>query len=53
MQQIEFKLAVSHKKWDKVRKILQDVGKNNRTLLSYLIQKGYAHIALDLVENPE
>ena len=29
------------------------MGNNNKSLLAYLIQKGFAHVALDLVENPE
>ena len=52
MSQIQFKLAVGEKDWEKVRSILKKAGQN-RSLLAYLVEKGYSNKALDLVENPE
>ena len=49
MNEIEFKLGIIDRDWEKVKHIMTQVGKNNSCFLSYLIDKGFANIALDLV----
>lgn len=49
-QDIEFKIAICNKEWDKVKKIIKSVTEENKKILiKYLIDKGHAELALEMV----
>ena len=53
-KEVQFKLALNEKNWDKVKETLQAlVGSEKKILIKYLVEKGYASKALDLVNKPE
>jgi hypothetical protein len=43
-----------NKDWDRTKQLIKSaVEENKKYLVSYLVEKGLASIALDMVENPE
>ena len=51
---MEFKLALNEKNWEKVEESLKNFeGSEKKIIIKYLVEKGYASKALDLVSKPE
>lgn len=53
-QDIQFKLAVLNKEWAQVDDMVKTkLGKQKKSLVSYLVGKGFAAAAVDLADSPE
>lgn len=44
------KKAVAEQDWVKVKEIMVALGKKKKSLVNYLVKKGYASVAIDMVE---